>query len=606
MATFTSKEGSDILAHYARTIMERRTDTLKEKPAPKPSAPRAGDSNVVGIMGAGVGGLYTAIMLQSLDVPFEIIEASDRVGGRLFTHKFEKGGDYDYFDVGAMRYPLPEKDAHGNYLPGVMQRVGQLFNFLGMQDKLIPYYYESSASPAFQYFNGVRARIGAGSSFNAPALGISNTLIDLGVSRVVEDVVGPFARMLWEDLQEHTRAGWEMMMMNDAYSMRSYMSFKYIPSASFGLPPDHLSTRVVNWCETFDNSTGAYSKALTETVLDVIAFGQDDESKVEWTCIDGGSHVLTDTMEAFLIDKVGTNAICKNLRVTSIGLEDPANDTSPMVVIAGGQERKYSHVISTLPLPVLRTVDLTKSNLDVLQQNSIRQLEYGPSSKIGILFTESWWTTGQDKDGEAFNIVGGQSFSDLPIRTVVYPSYGPGDSKSNTLIASYTWTSDAERLGALMGTGKQEIDDQLETLVLNNLATIHNVTYDYLKTIFVQLYAWDWTRDVNTMGAFAFFGPGNFQDMYTSLCRPAANDKLHFAGEALSVRHAWVVGALDSAWRAVYEYLYHTDPLKIPKFIQLWGTNPEWFTGAQFRDGDTAGTSLLERYLRRAHGTVFA
>src|SRR4051812_23237931 len=85
MATFTSKEGSDILAHYARTIMERRTDTLKEKPAPKPSAPRAGDSNVVGIMGAGVGGLYTAIMLQSLDVPFEIIEASDRVGGRLFT-----------------------------------------------------------------------------------------------------------------------------------------------------------------------------------------------------------------------------------------------------------------------------------------------------------------------------------------------------------------------------------------------------------------------------------------------------------------------------------------------------------------------------------------
>jgi len=39
-------------------------------------------------------------------------------------------------------------------------------------------------------------------------------------------------------------------------------------------------------------------------------------------------------------------------------------------------------------------------------------------------------------------------------------------------------------------------------------------------------------------GAFAFFGPGNFQDMYTSLGRPAANDKLHFAGEALSVRHA--------------------------------------------------------------------
>jgi len=39
-------------------------------------------------------------------------------------------------------------------------------------------------------------------------------------------------------------------------------------------------------------------------------------------------------------------------------------------------------------------------------------------------------------------------------------------------------------------------------------------------------------------GAFAFFGPGDYQDMYTSLNRPAANGKLHFAGEALSIRHA--------------------------------------------------------------------
>jgi hypothetical protein len=39
-------------------------------------------------------------------------------------------------------------------------------------------------------------------------------------------------------------------------------------------------------------------------------------------------------------------------------------------------------------------------------------------------------------------------------------------------------------------------------------------------------------------GAFAFFGPGDFGDMYTALSRPAADNKLHFAGEALSIRHA--------------------------------------------------------------------
>jgi len=212
----------------------------------------------------------------------------------------------------------------------------------------------------------------------------------------------------------------------------------------------------------------------------------------------GGSHVLSDTMEALIKEKLGDSVFVMEAPVTSIGLEDPDDGVSPIVVKAGGLDRKYSHVISTLPLPVLRTIDLTNSHLDVLQINALRQLEYGPSCKIGILFTEAWWTTGKDKNDEPFNIVGGQSFSDLPIRTVVYPSYGSGTS--NVLIASYTWTTDADRLGALMGTGKKEYDDQLEALVLNNLATIHNVTYEYLKTRTVELFPFNWSSDPTTMG----------------------------------------------------------------------------------------------------------
>jgi len=58
----------------------------------------------------------------------------------------------------------------------------------------------------------------------------------------------------------------------------------------------------------------------------------------------------------------------------------------------------------------------------------------------------------------------------------------------------------------------------------------------------------------------------------------AAKGRLHFAGEALSVRHAWVVGALDSAWRAVHEYLLLTnaDVVTLNKFFGLWGYNQEW------------------------------
>ena len=50
----------------------------------------------VGIIGAGVGGLYAAMMLQSLHIEYEILEASERIGGRLYTQHFSKK-EHDYF-----------------------------------------------------------------------------------------------------------------------------------------------------------------------------------------------------------------------------------------------------------------------------------------------------------------------------------------------------------------------------------------------------------------------------------------------------------------------------------------------------------------------------
>jgi Flavin containing amine oxidoreductase len=68
------------------------------------------------IIGAGASGLFTGMIIDYLkkvldeefginfNVTYDILEASNRVGGRLYTHHFSNS-IHDYYDVGAMRFP---------------------------------------------------------------------------------------------------------------------------------------------------------------------------------------------------------------------------------------------------------------------------------------------------------------------------------------------------------------------------------------------------------------------------------------------------------------------------------------------------------------------
>lgn len=100
----------DPLGFYGKRIIEEHHATLlKHLPPfkPDPGLPNPFDISdellrflprlKVGILGAGVGGLYTALILDSLSIEYEIIEASDRTGGRVSTYKFPNGGKYDYY-----------------------------------------------------------------------------------------------------------------------------------------------------------------------------------------------------------------------------------------------------------------------------------------------------------------------------------------------------------------------------------------------------------------------------------------------------------------------------------------------------------------------------
>lgn len=123
-----------------------------------------------------------------------------------------------------------------------------------------------------------------------------------------------------------------------------------------------------------------------------------------------------------------------------------------------------------------------------------------------------------------------------------------------------------------------------------------------LRDQLVDIFPWAWQNDPLTqgkerivaliagcrdsimtfLGAFAFFGPGQFGRLYRSLARPCGGYHLHMAGEALSARHAWIVGALDASWRAVDEIILRSYPDRYGDFIRMWGRNEEWIPSRLF------------------------
>jgi monoamine oxidase len=190
---------------------------------------------------------------------------------------------------------------------------------------------------------------------------------------------------------------------------------------------------------------------------------------------------------------------------------------------------------------------------------------------MGIQFSERWWEA-EVKEKPWLGHKGGLSTTDRPSRTIVYPSYGCDEPETGaTMIASYSWAQDAARLGALARGPGSQAEKHLKNLIIEDLALVHDIPAADLHKLVVDYKVVDWYDEPNAsgepshhhlaayvrlttpgLGAFAFFGPGQFKNLYTEVTRPIGG-RFHFAGEATSIHHAWVVGALNSALRSVEE-----------------------------------------------------
>ena len=124
-----------------------------------------------------------------------------------------------------------------------------------------------------------------------------------------------------------------------------------------------------------------------------------------------------------------------------VAVDQSPHDVCVHYTTAAGRMRVHAdYAIVTVPFSVLRHVEMLKP-LSLPKRRAIRQLHYDASAKILFQCRRRFW---EEDEG----IFGGGSVTDLAIRNIYYPEAGR-ETGRGVLLASYTWSEDAQRWGSL-------------------------------------------------------------------------------------------------------------------------------------------------------------
>jgi monoamine oxidase len=409
------------------------------------------------VLGAGVAGLVAAYELKALGHEVLVLEAQNRVGGRILTCRDFAPGLYAEF--GAMRIPRSH-DLTMKYCA----RFGL---------PMVP--FVMSNPKGLVCIGGERMTM-------EEAQRVPDRLpFDLAPherGKTADQLWGAAIADIKALLDREGHSAWERIRAEfDQFSLYEFLKHRNFSKGAI----EYYA--VMNFVEADMNN--AVMEVLREDL---------EGAYVDMQTIDGGMDRLPNAFYAELRQEVRFGA-----EVRAIDQTD-ADVTVHYKTEAGRFSIRADYCVCALPFPCLRTIELGRP-FSHAKMRAIRQLNYPASTKILFQVRNRFW---EQEDG----IVGGATVTDLPIRRMNYPG-ACADTTRGILLASYTWGQDALQWGAM------DPETRLEE-ALDDVEKIHpRIRDEYEVGTSYAWYADRWAR-----GAFALFTPEQQTDLQAAIVEP--------------------------------------------------------------------------------------
>ena len=405
------------------------------------------------IVGAGISGLVAGTLLKNAGYSVAIMEASRRIGGRIYTIRDTGNGWHG--EGGPMRFPK----AHyfTQYLLNKYEL--QLTEFRLHED-------DSRMSLNGQSFLKKDYHKKLKDKNFLKTYGVTDKDIALNISLDID----PFAK---EGLDLYFKGKFrEALSKFDHLSLRDVLE-------------DHgFSNNAINLLLLGCGEESGGHKSLMYLFETLCIFN----SKMEFNTLSLGVDLLPRTIYENELKKdvyfrAKVTKIVRDSKVMEVyidcsGVDCPLID-SPI---------EADHVILTPLPPVIQKIKF-EPRFDPIKESAIRKMTSGPAVKVFVEFQRPFW---QD-----FDIIGGSSTTDLQSKNIIYPSYS-FKSGVGLAIVAYNWNYDAMRMAGMT-------QDEIVTECLYALADVHNVTYKFVRSIYNKAEVIAWHLEPNFLGAWGYY-----------------------------------------------------------------------------------------------------